>query len=755
MGDVVTGVDSALTGRIKAFCLQQLNADLVGVANIARFAKAPLRMSPQGLMPSARSVVSMALHHPDACVELGGEEHPQIIGPYRVQYLMNSRLDELSYRLACFLEDEGYQAMPIVSSNIWRYKGYKELTEQFAPDLSHRHAAVAAGIADFGFSALAITPEFGARVRFVTVITDAELEPDPLIPAGTVCDDCQLCTEMCPASALDKEVAGLSVVEIEDQRYTYANKNLWRCSWGEHFDLDLDLPIPPKVDEDVILKMVAEHGVRGGEMGCCLRYCVPPDRRVQDPGYSSTARRLRREPDPLGDRRTEQELRARAHQHGADFVLIHDAAELAALGIELADHLPDGLTAVTVGLHYAAPEGPDGAASARRYLLDSAAYDITRDLERAGWSAVCFTALPSDQLHARIEGILPGRRVETHTVVCAAPLPSSGWTIPTPRAVCPPARLRDRIEALAKRHGADLVGACDAARLEAVKDALTPHFAGQTRLHARDKSKNFKPYDPEITVETSRVLGPSDHLSGAKAVLVLGLRVPRMAVERTALPPAEAVGPYGFAQYESINLLRLAALRVMRELEDLGYRAALTFDLEGTGSKVANPRGEQPDAFCNRFTAVAAGLARLSKAGFPVTDRFGPDVRFVALVTDAPLEDAPALADASLVAACDSCQRCVAACQTDAFGEALEIPVDGGVERFLAIDRTRCDWAKRYSMIGEEGVNFLGWDFHIDAPEVITPEALASALRQQPPIPKYRPVMFEGCLMACPLARPQ
>jgi len=193
----------------------------------------------------------------------------------------------------------------------------------------------------------------------------------------------------------------------------------------------------------------------------------------------------------------------------------------------------------------------------------------------------------------------------------------------------------------------------------------------------------------------------------------------------------------------------------MRELEDLGYRAALTFDLEGTGSKVANPRGEQPDAFCNRFTAVAAGLARLSKAGFPVTDRFGPDVRFVALVTDAPLEDAPALADASLVAACDSCQRCVAACQTDAFGEALEIPVDGGVERFLAIDRTRCDWAKRYSMIGEEGVNFLGWDFHIDAPEVITPEALASALRQQPPIPKYRPVMFEGCLMACPLARPQ
>ncbi|HEX2950317.1 MAG TPA: hypothetical protein VHV83_12265, partial [Armatimonadota bacterium] len=144
----VTGhraVQSALTARIKSYALNELGADLVGVGNIERFAKAPLMMSPQGIMPSARSVIVMAIHHPDACVEIGGQNHPQDIGPYSVQYFMNTRLDEMSYRLGVFLERQGFKSVPIVSSNIWRYKGYKDLTENFAPDVSHLHAAVACG----------------------------------------------------------------------------------------------------------------------------------------------------------------------------------------------------------------------------------------------------------------------------------------------------------------------------------------------------------------------------------------------------------------------------------------------------------------------------------------------------------------------------------------------------------------------------------------------------------------------------------
>lgn len=134
-------LDSALTGLVKDYALSALNADLVGVANIERFANAPAMMSPQGILPTARSVVVMAIHHPDTCIELDGLEHPQQLGPYHIQNFMNMRLDEMAFRLAKWLEREQYPSVPIVSSNIWRYNGYKELAEHFAPDISHRHAA--------------------------------------------------------------------------------------------------------------------------------------------------------------------------------------------------------------------------------------------------------------------------------------------------------------------------------------------------------------------------------------------------------------------------------------------------------------------------------------------------------------------------------------------------------------------------------------------------------------------------------------
>lgn len=143
------------------------------------------------------------------------------------------------------------------------------------------------GLAEYGYSGLAITPEFGARVRFVTVITDAELTPSPLLEPGSVCDSCMICKRECRSGALSKEIKGWNVIEYEGRQYRYANKNLWRCSWGEHFDLDLDLPIPDVVDEKVIMEATVKYGRRGGEMGSCLRYCLPKALRYWDRDYTN------------------------------------------------------------------------------------------------------------------------------------------------------------------------------------------------------------------------------------------------------------------------------------------------------------------------------------------------------------------------------------------------------------------------------------------------------------------------------------
>jgi epoxyqueuosine reductase len=69
--------------------------------------------------------------------------------------------------------------------------------------LSQRHAAVRAGLGEFGLNNVVVTERYGPRIRFNSVITAAPLTPSPLLQAkacpGTAC---QICLEECPAHAL-------------------------------------------------------------------------------------------------------------------------------------------------------------------------------------------------------------------------------------------------------------------------------------------------------------------------------------------------------------------------------------------------------------------------------------------------------------------------------------------------------------------------------------------------------------------------
>ncbi|MDY7009327.1 MAG: hypothetical protein SVV80_01050 [Planctomycetota bacterium] len=121
-----------LTEQVKSKA-KQLGVDMVGIAPVERFTGAPLRMSPQGLLPDAKCVVVAGIHHLDAAVELGGQPTPHDTGPFDSQFAMNSRLDDISFLLGRFLEESGFKALPIAASNIWRYHGYKDLDVDFAP----------------------------------------------------------------------------------------------------------------------------------------------------------------------------------------------------------------------------------------------------------------------------------------------------------------------------------------------------------------------------------------------------------------------------------------------------------------------------------------------------------------------------------------------------------------------------------------------------------------------------------------------
>jgi len=766
--------DNALTAQIKKIALTELNADLVGVANIARFGGAPLMMSPQGILPSARSVVVMAVHHPDAAVELGGEEHPQKIGPYCIQYAMNMRLDEMSYRMGRFIESLGYTAVPIVSSNIWRYKGYKGLKEHFAPDMSHLHAAVAAGLSEFGYSGLSITPEFGARQRYVSIITDAELTPSPLVEPGSVCDNCMLCKKACPSGALSKEIDGWNEMEAEGKVYRYARKNLWRCAWGEHFDLDLDLEIPEKVDEAVILKYVKRYGRRGGEMGCCLKACVPKARRYFDKAYCKSPRRKRDVvPQPgLVSRGVFEKIRGLTQAHGASCILSVPVDELRAAGVKIEDskaYLPGAKSAVVVCLAAVNDLVRDVADVDKELALEitltagglretaeklalQTGYDVSRELERTGYSATGGTEIKEAEVAAAVHGVPEGQTLFTYTVLTDAELPATGLAFSAPSAE----RVENftgAFEAEAKRLGADVAGVTSISRLQGIAKQVAIAFDGEPVLDAKDTSQIFTPYQPLITERKRLIPDPGTLLPNAKSVLVFGVALPHGSVDVTARTPAEAVGPYAFAIYENLNYLRRIAVRLSMWLSRQGVNAVFSTDLLGTGSMTASPRGAIPDLFSNRFEAWAAGLGRFAKAGFLVNPTFGTNVRYMAVVVDRELDESPML-DSFRAERCDTCgERCVAACATGAFGREVAVESGNVCDVLLSVSTKRCDWAKRYSLIADEGCGFVGWKLNLTPPETITAETLDAALRQQPPIPKYRPCNFEACAMACPYTR--
>lgn len=764
-------MDSLLTAKAQT-AAYEMGAHLVGVGNIERWANCPPLMSPAGIMPEAKSVLVCAIHHTDGMVEIGGEYNAHQQGTYIYQLLMNNHLDVMSYRMAKWFEDHGWRAVPITASNIWRYREYKELDATFAPDMSHIYAGVAAGLSELGWSGLSMTPEYGARNRFVSIITDAPLVPTPLLPGNTLCDRCNMCVTHCPTMAFTKEVRGEVALEIEGNKYTRCDKNLWRCSWAEHFGLSIDADIPDVVDEKSILDTVAKIGLRGGTMGPCLKYCLPKAKRSWNKDYSSAPIRKKdvAPTAPQPERRVQMQMVAEMLADGVDDVVVRSKADLAAAGIDISTLLPDAQSFVLVASR--APVSSPKTTGDRQvnwgftgmYDAQKRAFYASHMLEKLGYSATpyIFGGLSDDPGKTTLTKIREFSTAQLGTdwqgymafLLTSAELASEQHAVsyaPLQAEV----DVTAAVHVLADELGADLVGITSAKRLAKLAESIRPLFDGETILNARETGKQWLTSAAEVTETKRAVYTPEDHLTGAKSVIVLGYRIPQQSVEAMGRGPAEAIGPYSFAQHQSHRELNEIALRFSKILQGWGWKTTATYDLCGTGSWVANPRGPQPNLFCNRFAAVAAGLGTLTKGGFVNTDEFGPNVRFLAIVVDAALEE-DELADLEgLRADCDGCDRCVKGCTVNAFKKTASFRFGGKNLVFNPIQQTRCDWALRYGLVPAEGVVLTGSKSDAPIPAEVTAEALTEGMSKQDTILRIRPCTAEMCMMACPYARSQ
>ena len=109
---------------------------------------------------------------------------------------LNFFLDRGAFLLASYIQDLGFKALPIAASQIIDW-------EKQEGHVSHKKVGCLAGLGWNGRNNLLVNPEFGSRLRLVTILTDMPLEVDK--PLDQDCGVCRKCIAPCPAQAIKEK----------------------------------------------------------------------------------------------------------------------------------------------------------------------------------------------------------------------------------------------------------------------------------------------------------------------------------------------------------------------------------------------------------------------------------------------------------------------------------------------------------------------------------------------------------------------
>ena len=236
-----------LTRVVKGKALS-LGAHLVGIAPMKRMENAPPDLHPNLLLPEAQSLISLAYRINRGVQQL----HLRGMSPMPFSRFAGLepkvRLDEMALDLANFLEDLDFISLPIPANQYFSQ-------EKGIGEISHKHAAMAAGLGRLGRGGFLVTPKYGGAVQLITILTTAPLLSDPMLEEDPCLGCPQPCVAVCPVQALrpDRD----RVIVMAGKEYRYGWLSYLRCQWGcggmvmgDRFYALSDLPMPALDEED-------------------------------------------------------------------------------------------------------------------------------------------------------------------------------------------------------------------------------------------------------------------------------------------------------------------------------------------------------------------------------------------------------------------------------------------------------------------------------------------------------------------------
>lgn len=193
------------TARELGFCL-------LGIADIREIKYSFLALAPETVARFDRAI-SLAVRLSDAVIEdIVDHPTPLYLHHYRQA---NAFLDRGAFEIARRIQEMGGNALPIAASQLVDWK-------KQSGHLSHKEVARRAGLGWIGRSNLLVTPEFGARVRLVTILTDLPLKVGS--PLSVDCGECRRCIAVCPAGAIKERREDFDPRACYEQLKLFKNK---------------------------------------------------------------------------------------------------------------------------------------------------------------------------------------------------------------------------------------------------------------------------------------------------------------------------------------------------------------------------------------------------------------------------------------------------------------------------------------------------------------------------------------------------
>lgn len=246
--------------KIKELAIEA-GAKAVGISSSDRLGDLP-SMDPNYMLPGARSIISVMVPLDDVIIRryLAKEDRESLQLHEAEVY---RKLYSISKKLVGFLETEGHKAVNPEPNLDYRFKdrpGYKRVPYKYkqgaidwfasrssspvqklkklltpfaydkgfrgvkwslTPSFSHRYGAIACGIGNMGWSGNVMHPDYGARVLYNTVITQAVMKSDPLIEEDP-CDGCRTCVKSCQSDFMHAKDE--DHVEIGGKKFVHNKK---------------------------------------------------------------------------------------------------------------------------------------------------------------------------------------------------------------------------------------------------------------------------------------------------------------------------------------------------------------------------------------------------------------------------------------------------------------------------------------------------------------------------------------------------